>query len=150
MAEMRRLAPLLRSCEGGIDAQLRFGIDEQRIPYLRGRVAGRLEVTCQRCLGLVVLPVDVEFSLGLVKTESEGDRLPDGYEPLIVEPGSMSIAAIVEDELILALPIIARHSDPEACGPQVPFGKGLWQNEDEVPTEQANPFSVLGKLLKKE
>lgn len=150
IAEMQRLAPLLRSRKGDINVQLQFGIDEQRIPYLQGRVTGDLEVTCQRCLGSVAFPVDVELSLGLVKSESEGDRLSDRYEPLVVEPGSMSIAAIVEDELILALPIIARHSELEACGAQVPFERGLWQDEDKVPAERVNPFSVLDKLLNKE
>ncbi len=92
----------------------------------------------------------MEFYLGLVKSESEGDRLPDRYEPLIVETGSVSVAAIVEDELILALPIIARHPELEACSAQVPLVKGLRQDEGEAPKERVNPFSVLGKLLNKE
>lgn len=150
IAELRRVVPLLRSHEGEVDVQLQFGIEEQRIPYLQGHVTGGLEVTCQRCLGSLVLPVNVEFCLGLVKSESEGERLEDGYEPLIVENGSISIAAVVEEELILALPIIARHPESEACGVHVPLEKGLWQGEDEAPAERANPFSVLGKLLNKE
>lgn len=150
IAELRRLAPLLRSPEGEVDVQLQFGIDEQRIPYVQGHVTGGLEVTCQRCLGSLVLPVNLEFCLGLVKSESEGDRLVDGYEPLIVENGSISIAAVIEDELVLALPIIARHPESEACGVQVPFERGLWQGDDEAPAERVNPFSVLGKLLNKE
>lgn len=148
VSEMQRLVPMLRSAAGEVDVLLQFDIDDQRVPYLHGQVTGEVEATCQRCLGPVRLPVDIDFSLGFVGSEAESGRLTERYEPLIVEPGGISVATIVEDELILSLPIIARHSEAESCRMAASLEAKPPLNEEAAPAGRVNPFSVLSKLKK--
>lgn len=146
---LRRLVPLLRSSAGSVEIELEFGVDAERVSFVRGRIVGELDVTCQRCLGSMTLPVDFEFSLGLVRSEAEGNRLPPRYEPLLVESDLVSLADVVEDELILALPIIARHGDAEPCAMPVPGSAAAGgQGNDDVSVAKTNPFAILGKLKK--
>jgi uncharacterized protein len=80
-------------------------------------VNGRLELRCQRCLDGLDWDLAVEAALLPVRT---GQSFPDddleNDEVDVIEVGSdveFDVLSQVEDEIILALPIAARHSD---CG----------------------------------
>jgi len=132
-----RLAPLLHSSEGELAVRLEFRIDERRIRTLKGSVAGELSLVCQRCLNGLRFPVDLNFSLGIVSSEAEMDRLPDGYEPLLVSGEPLLTCAVIEDELLLAVPAIPLHED----------GTGGCETGYRNPplAEKENPFAVLKK-----
>jgi uncharacterized protein len=79
--------------------------------------------------------------------------LPENYEPLLVGAEPMPLSAIVEDELMLALPIVSMHA-PEQC----PASTRPEHTADDVPAEgaeadqaadRANPFAVLRTLKEK-
>ncbi len=142
LAEMDRLASYLVEKEGEVAVELSFGVDDQGVRYLHGRIRGQLELPCQRCLGPVTVPVDRVIDLGLVTSEVEAERLDAGYEPLMVSGRSMRLSDIVEDELLLALPMIALHP-PSVCRPDY---EGEAEQEPEAPRK--NPFEVLAELKK--
>ena len=99
--------------QGEVDADLVFGVDGQGIRYVRGRLRAELNVMCQRCLQPMILPLQVNISLGIAQTLDAAERLPDGYEPLmvpLVNGQSHLLAAIIEDELLLALPVAPMHA----------------------------------------
>ncbi len=138
VSALTRLAGMLRDTQGELAVELRLGVDERRVRVLGGRIAGELRLTCQRCLDELRFPLDLEFRLGIVRDESEGDRLPEGYEPLLAGGDPMPLADIVEDEVILALPVIAMHGGENGCE--------MKYRNTEAPVERANPFAVLEKL----
>ena len=138
VAAMRRLAPLLAVPEGELAVDLRFGIDADRIHTLTGTVRGRLQLVCQRCLGPMELPVDLEISLGMVRDAAEGERLPPRYEALMVAAEPMTLAEIVEDELLLAMPIVALHQDAARCSVPERYRRT-------AAAERKNPFAVLAQ-----
>lgn len=133
-----RLAPLLHSNEGELAVRLEFRLDERRIRTVKGTVEGELNLVCQRCLNRLRFPVDLKFSLGVVSSEAEIDRLPDGYEPLLVSGESIPTRALVEDEVLLAIPAIPVHEDGMG-------GCETGYRNPEIP-EKENPFAVLKKL----
>lgn len=133
-----RLAPLLHSNEGELAVRLEFRLDERRIRTVKGTVEGELNLVCQRCLNQLRFPVDLKFSLGVVSSEAEIDRLPDGYEPLLVSGESIPTRALVEDEVLLAIPAIPVHEDGMG-------GCETGYRNPEIP-EKENPFAVLKKL----
>lgn len=133
-----RLAPLLHSNEGELAVRLEFRLDERRIRTVKGTVEGELNLVCQRCLNRMQFPVDLKFSLGVVSSEAEIDRLPDGYEPLLVSGESIPTRALVEDEVLLAIPAIPVHEDGMG-------GCETGYRNPEIP-EKENPFAVLKKL----
>ncbi len=115
LGSLPRLAVLLNRTDGVVTVTLAAGVDEQGIQFIVGRLNAAVEVVCQRCLGPLRLPLDLTVRLGLARTETEADRLPEPYEPLLVPASGLIIADWVEDELLLALPQIPRHDDLREC-----------------------------------
>lgn len=128
------------SVEGEADYDLDFGRDELGVAYLAVRVDADLPLTCQRTLEVYRQPVHVDQRLGLISEESEEAALPPGYEPLLIGEGGLNLADVIEDELILALPVVP-------LKPGVPLE---WHDEEGAAEEsEPNPFAELAKLKKK-
>lgn len=146
LERMPRLTSLLSKTEGQVKVILEAGIDEQGIRFLQGHLDTALVLRCQRCLEPVQLPLDVYFQLGIIFSESQATHLPSDYEPLPASEDGVVIAELVEDELILGLPLVAMHEDRGQCE-----ALGFVLSGEDVPTEQeerVNPFAVLSTLLK--
>jgi DUF177 domain-containing protein len=141
VSRLTRLAPDLRSRAGAIQVELHFGRDERCLYALTGSIQGTLELTCQRCLEPVAVPLDIRLKLGIVASEDDAERLPEGYEVLLAGRDPIVLSELVEDEIILALPLIPRHSDAAHCG---------MQREEAARLEQKiSPFAVLEELKHK-
>ena len=87
------------------------------MPEERGRralwlkVDGALQLVCQRCLGALEFPLHIDVSLQLAATQAEVDAAPleaEGPEQ-IVAGREMPVRDIVEDEVLLAIPLAPRH-----------------------------------------
>lgn len=137
---LERVAPLLASPVGELEVALRLERDASGTFCLSGRIGGDVVLQCQRCLEDMVLELAIEFRLGLVRSQAEANRLARRYEPLIVTDEPASIADIVSDEILLALPFAPVHADTEPCS-------GLLEDYRAEPDGQReNPFAVLAEL----
>ncbi len=132
-----RLAALLADRNGKLQVEIELHRDERCIRVLKGRVAGQIRLTCQRCLEPVAYELDSSFLLGIVSSEAEIEQLPEGYEPLLVEGEPLPTSAVIEDEILLDVPAVPVHHDGEACD-------SGYRNE--AAPGRDNPFSVLEKL----
>lgn len=106
--DLLRLKPGLLSDAGEIHARLAF-TTRAGVPCLDGKVQADLELECQRCLETVSTHIEGGFHFGLVTSEAEMALLPAEFEPLLVSEGEQSLIDVIEDELILSLPIVPRH-----------------------------------------
>ncbi len=143
--DLRRVADLVGDA-GVLDAQLEFAIDELGLRVVSGTVKGAVDLVCQRCLETYAHTVSLAFTLGLVKTEAQIERLPDEYEPLLVEGDVIYLQDIIEDEIILALPAAPLH-DEAVCSQ-----KGVAVSVQKTPpqtVETRRPFENLSDLLGK-
>jgi uncharacterized protein len=86
---------------------------------------------CQRCLAPLVVPLVVDAELELADSAGEIATAEDDIDRVVASP-AMPLAQLVEDELLLALPMVPRH---EACEPP---GEGY--------DAGASPFAALGRL----
>ncbi len=139
LAALPRLFAALNRADGVVNVMLAAGVDQRGVRFVKGTVRTEIELICQRCLGVLRLPLEVIVSLGLARSETEVDRLPEEYEPLLVPEGAIRVADLVEDELLLALPPIPRHEDARDCeanGYRMPDGM-----------EHDLPFATLASLL---
>jgi uncharacterized protein len=133
---------MLAGNEGAAQYALDFGRDEFGTAYLQVHVEAPLTLMCQRTLEPFVLPLTVDSRLGLIRSEREEAALPPGCEPLLVEDdGKLNPADVIEDELLLALPLVPVNPDsslpPEVTG----------EDSIESPPERTdNPFAVLREL----
>lgn len=140
LAGMRRLAPSLHTTEGAVEVTLEFGVDPERIPYLQGHIRGKLILTCQRCMQVMDFPVDLDMTLGLVNSPAEADTLPDHYEPLMVRSEPVALSDIIEDELLLCLPLVPKHPESQCLASA--------QKRKEKPQDTRKPFAVLSDWKK--
>lgn len=123
--------------------------DAQGRRYLELHVAAQPVLTCQRCLGGVVWPIDSENRLQLADSEAELERLDAQDEASgvvtdrIVGSERLDILALIEDELILGLPYVPRH---DIC----PASESSRQEQepDDAALQRPSPFAVLGRLKK--
>ncbi len=136
LSAMARLRGSLLQPQGEARYVLAFGTDALKVPYADLRIEAELPLECQRSLQRFLLPVRLEQRLGLVRDEADEAALPPGYEALLVEAdGMLKPAELVEDELILALPVVPVSPDAEAVEREfVPTAEE---------TAQANPFAAL-------
>jgi uncharacterized protein len=138
-----RLADLLFSDAGSVAVDLFFG-REGRLAKIEGQIEAVLELECQNCLQAVQWPVKSSIKLGIVTSIDQADRLPEDYEPLLVDEGKILLKNIIEDELLLILPTFPKHQ--HNCLAQQSDNKKavLLLNEQQSPTK--NPFSILAKF----
>ncbi|WP_163931193.1 23S rRNA accumulation protein YceD [Paraferrimonas sp. SM1919] len=146
----RQLKRLNGVCAGDcseVKVSLESGVDIQGIVYLKGKAVTELTLDCQRCMTPFNTEVTVEFCFTPIGDETEIDELPQAYEPIETsEYGEIRLHDLIEDELIIAVPLIPVHNDGQCNqGSQdVSFGK-----IEEVEEERPNPFAVLEKLKNK-
>mgnify|MGYP006281013875 FL=1 len=138
-----RLAELSASL-GSAEAAFSVEIGEGR-PRVEGTCRGRVTVRCERCLEPMEVTVAGEFALVTVDRIEEADDLgPD--EPVVVASrGQLDVLPMIEDELILGLPVVSRHERADCDGGQRHFGP-----PGESAPARDNPFKVLESLRRGE
>ncbi|MCW8827985.1 MAG: YceD family protein [Gammaproteobacteria bacterium] len=147
LADMVRLGESLMDHSGRVEVSLEFGIDEEGIRYMRGHLSTTVSLECQRCLDTMEFVIDNGFALGMVRNMTEAEALPSHYEPLQLDGKPLFLRDVIEDELLLALPIVARHAKQE-CGVKLDDADAPAETgrEDRGKEEKDNPFSVLAGL----
>ncbi|WP_034221068.1 YceD family protein [Arenimonas donghaensis] len=139
LSGMSRLRPVLADADGDCRFEVEFGVDAMGMRYVDVRAEAELPLLCQRSLERFLHPVRINQRLGLVTDESQEAALPEGVEPLLLDAsGELNPAGLVEDELILAVPVVP--IDPASAELEAE-----WPEEAEV-EEKPNPFAALAAL----
>ncbi|HET8692987.1 MAG TPA: YceD family protein [Steroidobacteraceae bacterium] len=141
VARFERLRDRLAAPEGHVNARADFATTG-RWPVAKLVVKGELVLGCQRCLGPMRRGVASEADL--VFAEEGAKELPEGYEPVEGDPRRLELATLVEDELLLSLPIIPQHGEGERC--ELPKDGGAAPGEG-ADTGLRRPFAGLKDLL---
>lgn len=136
LASLERLGAVLSDTEGELRVRLSFG-SKAGFQCLQGTVEADLKLICQRCLEAMDHSVLSSFKFGLVLDEDEISDLPAEFEPYLVTGDEQSIIDLLEDELLLSLPIAATHQ--EECS------EFLRKHDEQrrVEKEASSPFAVL-------
>ncbi|MDR2013229.1 MAG: YceD family protein [Rhodanobacter sp.] len=141
LVALQRLRGSLIADEGDARYVIEFGRDKFGVACLALRVEAGLPLLCQRTLEPFVHPVAIDQRLGLIADESEEAALPPGYEPLLVAEGVLNLAEVIEDELILALPVVP-------FKPGVPLEWTDHATPEPPDAMRTSPFAALGTLKK--
>jgi uncharacterized protein len=139
LAEFPRVRARLGATEGTIHGHVHFGRDGEFVVAAL-EVSGSVPLVCQRCLGLMAWKIDGRARVALIAADSQAERVPEHLEPMLAAGGRISLRDLFEEELMLALPIVALHADERACAPAASAaGESAVQR----------PFERLGELLKR-
>lgn len=149
LARMERLGELLSARTGEVAVSVRVAPGPGDALLVDLGLQAELRTQCQRCLRDMTVSLDLRPRVGIVRSVAQGEQLPEGYEPLVPEEdteapvhGAVQLAGLVEDELILAFPIVPMHP-LDAC----PAAQHLEDaSQEQAPSAEDNPFAVLSGL----
>jgi uncharacterized protein len=135
VAGFERLHDLLADVSGEVSWRIEGFKGERGELLLQLAVGGTVLLACQRCLEAVPFDLDVDSLLELVPAgvELSQDELEDDSRDFLPVERELDVAELVEDEILLALPVAPRH---ERCGLPGAADAG----------ERVNPFKVLDGL----
>ncbi|MBT5330168.1 MAG: hypothetical protein HOL48_00090 [Porticoccaceae bacterium] len=139
---MSRLSEVVKNLEE-TTAELRFFWDEQKRLRVTGQVAAQMDVLCQRCLEPMPLNLEVAVNAAVVWTEEQVTQLSSELEPWIGEEERVNAQELLEDELLLALPIMPAHEQQDCEGLS-----SFTTEPNEEPGERQKPFADLASLIK--
>jgi len=102
-----------------------------------------LELTCQRCLGPVEVPLAVQRSFRFVADEGmAASQDEESEEDVLALDRAFDLVELVEDELLMEMPLAPRH---ETC--PVPVNLEVADKDfDAAGRRLDNPFAILGKF----
>jgi uncharacterized protein len=138
LSELPRLQDLLADGRGSVRARFAFAkFDGERVGA-NVAVQAAPNLVCQRCLQGFAFTVAADSDIEFVSSDAmaPADLQREIYQ---TQEGLVTLRELAEEELLLALPVIAACSTPESCGraPAMP------------PEQRSRPFAVLKDLLKK-
>jgi uncharacterized protein len=115
LSKLTRLVGLLHSDAGSVRASLKFG--QRRDGWLEVELtyATAVEVTCQRCLEPFRHELAGCVNVVLADAASAPAAVPEGYEPFEFADGRFSPAELIEDELIVSMPLAPKHERLADC-----------------------------------
>lgn len=140
LSAFARLQSYLFDSNGELTYTVNGLIDQNNKPILQICIKGEINLCCQRCLGKLAHPLDVQTKLLLANDEDELAQYDDNDDvDSIVAAPEMDVLVLIEDEIILSLSISSRHQENECSF------------ETEYKTDQKtsmHPFARLAELKK--
>jgi uncharacterized protein len=136
-AAMKRLASAF-DIKGDAQVELRFGWSDARRPRVTGRISVPIASTCQRCLQPYATTLQAEIDLEIGESPRDGE--PE-FELVLRPDERLGLPDLIEDELLLAAPMIALHARGD-CG--APAGGDDGQADDDEASRR--PFADLQAL----
>ena len=143
--QVTRLAASVVSVDSDVQTSLSFDIDNLRLAVINGQSDVTVTLECQRCGKTFEHQVHATYCFSPVRNDEQAEALPEAYEPIEVDEfGEVALLAMIEDEIILSLPVVPVHESEhcEVSDADMVFGK--------LPAEveKPNPFAVLASLKK--
>jgi uncharacterized protein len=146
---VKSMPRLMQTCLEGSDdvyVDLLFERGEgEQVFLMHGTLRVRLHTTCQRCLEGMDLDVEASPWLMLMRPGGRRDRLDDEPDILVVDK-PLLLSALIEDELLLALPMVPTHALSEC--PAGTYVKQAMAGAGTAEGKKKNPFAVLDELKK--
>ncbi len=138
VAALARLQDALFDQSGAIAYELAGRVDHEGKPWLRLTLGGEIVLRCQRCLGPVRFRFEAVRNFLLVPVgqalSDPADEAED-TEQLYADP-KLDVIALVEDEVILGLPMLAGHEEGVCAAPLPKAQTG----------RRESPFNALADL----
>jgi len=148
LERLGRFTETLASDQGTVFVELHFATNDSGQQTISGKLKAEVEVLCQRCLEPLGIVLEDDIKLALLKDEAKISSLEEGLDPWICPDNKLKLASIVEEQLMLCMPIVNYH-DTADCSQKLGYtakaGKAAENGSDEV----KNPFAVL-KALKQD
>ena len=116
---------------------------ERRVPAMAGSASLVLGAVCQRCLEPFEMPLAAAFRVLFANEETDDAALDaPGFETWVLDDGRVRLQDVVEESLVMALPLAPVHTAADDCGP-------LARSMAAATPETVRPFADLRAQMKK-
>jgi uncharacterized protein len=147
-----RLGGMLVVREGDVYLRLEFSKGDFGSTRVDGTVSTEVCTICQNCMQQFWRKISCDVALQVVSDESKLERLTEDEDAIVAPEKVISVAELIEDELILAMPMIPRHEEGEC--PETDYERDVvvLQEVQEVQEVQTTyrPFAGLAKAIDKQ
>ena len=133
---MERLQEVVLEPCGPVELDMAFSKDEKGVIRITGDYRVKVRLLCQRCLEAMELTLANPFNIGMVAADGDAGST-DEYEQVTLEGREIALAPLIEDEILLGLPMSPRHALPD-CAAAAELLKRA--------PEKSSPFAVLKNL----
>ena len=141
--DLPRLASHVHSIDE-IHVRLAFYIDDNGKRVVAIDTNANVDLLCQRCLEPVMVKVSSQSVVAIVRDEDEAKQLSESLDPWIVNDTEADTYELVEEELLLNLPVVAFH-EHDCVNPDL-YEYEIPDSEKPREIEGENPFNVLAGL----
>ena len=133
-----RLKGLINTSTQLLDYSIEGSLTTRREPQIKCTIRGSVYLQCQRCLGDILQPIEVDSTVVFVQDEEKLPLIEDEDQAIdyVVLPDSLNLAELIEEEILLALPLVPRHEE----------GKCIELSAQQDSGKKESPFAVLAKL----
>ena len=111
LRDMVRVQKIADQLNAVASIDLTFDRDPAGFYAITGVCAATVQLVCQRCNKVVEKQVIADVSLSPVISEAQVKSLPKNYDPLVTGGETVCLMELVEDELLLALPMVPTHRE---------------------------------------
>jgi uncharacterized protein len=111
LSKFARLKDLLVSSDGSAKARICFRRNDDDMLLMELECEARLELVCQRCLEAVTHEVREQVEFAVAENEDSLAVLPNGMNLIALGGDRFQPSALIEDELIVSLPLVPKHGD---------------------------------------
>lgn len=142
LEDLPRLVSRTERTGGTVRGTVRFG-RQGGIAVAEVLMHGAAVLRCQRCMQPLALPVDSVARVALLTDAGAASTVPEPFEPVLAPTGRISVGELVEEELLLSLPIVPLHGAGGECESAALAGV----NEAPADATTQRPFAALSELL---
>jgi uncharacterized protein len=147
LSRLPRVQAKFAGAEGAVSGHAHFR-REAALRVAELEMHGDAHLVCQRCLTPMVWPLDSESRAAILANESDADRVPQDLETVLAVDDRIRVSDLVEEEVLLTLPLVPLHADPADCAMEEDAPEPL--EEEQGPAQETQrPFERLGELLKR-
>lgn len=125
-----------------VQVELAFARGDQGKIRVTGVICGRFGLMCQRCMNSVDTRVKQSVDLVVVWNDDQSRSVPRELDPWEVDEQA-NLFELIEDEILLALPLVAKHPEGQCQPPEIPD-----QDIPEPEEGRQKPFEILKELTK--
>jgi len=138
-----RVVEAVQRISGKIEANLYFGMDESNKMIIGVEIHGAIDLICQRCLEPVTVPLKIATTLTVVAHDEEARNCIRSHEPIVLDEGLLNVDEMLEEEILLSLPVVALHPKASANETSLVEHESI---ERRSSRGLDNPFAVLKTL----
>ncbi len=149
ITDLPRVLEVAASGKGELFVDMKFALEKGGVVIILLEIKGSVELICQRTLEPFMQEVVNEVELAAVQSEKQMEFLSSHYEPILMNEGWLDSKEIIEEEVLLALPVVAKSilSDCDLNHDQAYCSAS--KSQGDIAPVKENPFAVLAGLREK-